>query len=116
MMLKIQLIFMMCLLVAFSVQAEQGRGAWLIGVVSDASTGDVIPFVSVVLDHNGVQKGFTTSDLDGHYRLLASAPGTYDVTFSVVGYDSQKIQGLELEAGKRSYANIKLQPSDEVVD
>ncbi|TKG91994.1 TonB-dependent receptor [Puteibacter caeruleilacunae] len=80
------------------------------GTIKDKATGKPLPSVSIYIDK--IDKG-TTSDDDGHYHL--SLPkGKYLVSFSFIGYETQK---RNIEIGEKvkslninlieSYQNIK---------
>ena len=58
-------------------------------------------FASVVLFLNGNQVAGTNTDFDGEYTIKPIQPGTYDVLFSFVGYQS-KVTGVVVSANKIS--------------
>ncbi|MBD3223922.1 MAG: TonB-dependent receptor plug domain-containing protein, partial [Caldithrix sp.] len=60
-----------------------GTTGKIAGVVTDASTGDPLPGVNVLV--NGTTLGAAT-DLEGYYVILNVPPGEYEVTASMVGY------------------------------
>lgn len=57
------------------------------GVVTDASTGDPVPFASLQI--KGTMSGANT-DVDGNYSISVPSQGT--IVFSSVGYATQEIQ------------------------
>lgn len=63
-----------------TVLAQSGK---ISGVVTDASTGDPLPGVNVVLD--GTTQGAVTN-VDGFYNIINVRPGTYAVRASFIGY------------------------------
>lgn len=63
---------------------------------------------TVVLFKSGVQKNGTTTDIDGNYSISNIDPGTYDVEFSYIGYQTQRIQGVIVFAGKSNRLNAEL--------
>ena len=67
-------------------------------VVDD--TGEAVLFGNVALYKNGVLLSGGTTDIDGNYNLGNLDPGTYEVEFSYTGFQSQKIQGVIVYAGK----------------
>ena len=83
----------------------------LSGVITDASTGESLPGANIVL--GGTLLG-TASDLDGNYFILGVPVGTYDVTASFVGYQSQTIQQVEINAGYTRELNFSLMPGAEL--
>jgi len=76
------------------------------GTVTDASTGEVIPFASVSV--KGTMTGAAT-DLDGNYQLTAPANGV--LVFSFVGY-----QNLEVAIEGKSVINAALATDQELLE
>ena len=76
------------------------------GTVTDASTGEVIPFASVSL--KGTMTGAST-DLDGNYQLTAPSNGV--LVFSFVGYEN-----LEVAIEGKAVVNAALAPSQEFLE
>ena len=76
------------------------------GTVTDASTGEVIPFASVSL--KGTMTGIAT-DLDGNYQLTVPSNGV--LVFSFVGYEN-----LEVAIEGKAVINAALAPSQEFID
>lgn len=84
------------------------------GVVTDAETGETIPFVNVAIDIGGNLVGATT-DFDGIYPLYPVPPGIYKVTFSYVGYETVVVENVEVLADKTTFLNVKLTTSTEIL-
>jgi hypothetical protein len=84
------------------------------GKVTDKDKKEPIPFavVKVYLNGNLVTGGST--DIDGQYTIKPIDPGTYDVEFSIVGYQSLKIQGIPISAGAIKFANGELTEGVEI--
>jgi len=80
----------------------------LAGKVSDEASGEPIIFGTVVLYLNGVLKSGTETDFDGNYSFSNIDPGTYDVEFSYTGYQTQRIAGVQVLAGKAVKLDAKL--------
>ncbi|USD26309.1 TonB-dependent receptor [Flagellimonas marinaquae] len=85
------------------------------GKIMDGEFNDVLPFANVAI--KGTTVG-TTSDFEGAYSLDIE-PGTYTVSFSFLGYTTQEITGVVVEANQTVAVNVTLQPAasqlDEVV-
>ncbi len=75
------------------------------GVVVDRETGETLIGVNVVVEALGT--GAATG-LDGDYRIAGLPAGTYDVTFSYVGYTPQRITGAEVRAGALTVLDVRL--------
>jgi hypothetical protein len=99
--------FLGVMLVSFSALAQVGAGT-LKGRVTDFDTKDALPFASVVLFLNGNQVAGTNTDFDGEYTIKPIQPGTYDVLFSFVGYQSKKVTGVKITANKIQFVNSEL--------
>ena len=76
------------------------------GKISDAKTGEGIPFASVMV--KGTMNG-VSSDADGNYEIAASQGST--LVFSSIGYLSQ-----EAKVGRENVLNAALEPDSESID
>ena len=88
------------------------------GTVLDEETKEPIIFGTVILMKNGVLIRGSETDVNGAYSFYNVDPGTYDVEFSYIGYQSQKVQGVVLFAGKTNRLNAEISAGlvlDEVV-
>ena len=102
---KIYLIFVFALIVNFAF-AQTGT---LTGVITDALTGEPIPFANIVAEKNGNQIGGTTTDFDGNYTIKPLEPGKYIVKATFVGYGAVEVTGVIVSANKITNQNVKLQ-------
>lgn len=89
------------------IMAQVGSGS-LQGVVKDKKTGELLPFVSVVIENRGTRVAGQQTDFDGNFRIAPVDPGTYDVTASYVGYQPQKITGVVINSNKITFQNFEL--------
>ncbi|WP_456867850.1 TonB-dependent receptor domain-containing protein [Galbibacter sp. BG1] len=99
------------LILIFSQFAFSQQGV-VKGKVMDGEFNDVLPFANIAI--KGESKG-TTTDFEGAYSLDVNA-GTYTIVFSFIGYTSQEITDVVVEAGKTVEVNVTLQPSSAVLD
>ena len=76
------------------------------GVVTDAQSGDPVPFASVVV--KGTSQG-VVADTDGNYSI--SAPANAVLVFSSVGFQTQ-----EVTLNGRSVVNVLLAPDTQFLD
>ncbi|MCH2197486.1 MAG: carboxypeptidase-like regulatory domain-containing protein [Flavobacteriales bacterium] len=104
---KIYLLFLLALLVSTGAMAQVSAGT-LKGKVTDAETGEPLPFVNVVVFLNGNQITGTNTDFDGEYTIKPIDAGTYEVLFSYVGYNTKKITGVKVVSNKIQFANAQL--------
>jgi len=70
--------------------------------------GEAVLFGNVALYKNGVLVSGGTTDIDGNYNLGNIDPGTYDVEFSYTGYQTQRIAGVIVYAGKANKLDATL--------
>ena len=98
-------LFFTVLALALSVTVL-GQNITVRGVVTDASTGEPVPFASIQLQ--GTMTGANT-DADGNYTI--SVPSTGTLVFSSVGYITQSVpvQG-------RANVNVLLAPDTEMLN
>ncbi len=75
------------------------------GVVSDANTGVGISGATVSTNAGG-----STTDSNGSYTLSNVAAGTYDLTASKDGYNSETVSGVTVTAGGTTSVNFSLTP------
>lgn len=76
------------------------------GRVTDATTGEGIPGVNVVIA--GTVQG-TATDEDGHYFILNVKPGTYAVRASFIGFVTVTTENVRVVQDKTSTVNFALQ-------
>ncbi len=82
--------------------AQSGKIA---GRVTDATTGEGLPFVNVILV--GTTQGAAT-DLDGYYTILNVRPGTYEVKASAIGYNAVTVKDIKVSIDLTSKVDIQL--------
>lgn len=83
----------------------------LSGKVTDADTKDPILFGAVVVYQNGILKSGTETDFDGNYNFRNLDPGTYDVEFSYLGYQTLLIEKVTVIDGKAIRLNAEIESS-----
>ncbi len=89
-----------------SVSVVMAQPRMVTGTVSDASTGDPLPGVNIVV--LGTTTG-TTTDVGGRYQIEVPGPEAI-LVFSFVGYEQ-----VQEVVGTRSVINVRLQPTVEVL-
>ena len=101
-------IYLIATLVLTSSLAMAQTGT-LKGVITDAMSGESIPFANVVIEKNGNQSGGTTTDFDGNYTIKPVEPGTYSIKATFVGYGTIEVTGVVVSANKITFQDVKLQ-------
>lgn len=104
------------LLAAWLCAAAAFAQATLYGKVTDAGTGEPIPFCSVALYQNGVLLNGKETDFDGNYAFSDIGPGAYDVEVTYVGYAKKRISGVRVLAGKANVLDIEMTSEGVVLD
>jgi choice-of-anchor B domain-containing protein len=89
------------------LQPQLERAAYLQGMVTSASTQQPIVGAQVQVVSEVAQD---ICDLDGFYALGVSAPGTYQVTYSALGYGSFTATGVVLATGQITELDVELSP------
>ncbi len=79
-----------------------GEGYYVEGIITDASTGEALPFVNIVV--KGYNYG-TNSDFDGKFKLKVPVFST-SLLFTYIGYDP-----LEIQLDNREVINVALKAS-----
>lgn len=85
--------------------ANAGTTGKLAGEVKDKETGEPLPGVNVVLE--GTTIGGVT-DADGRYYILLIAPGTYNVTASLISYQAVQISNVKVNVDLTTTVNFSL--------
>ena len=81
------------------------------GKITDGEFSDPLPFanISIKASQDQSSSGGTTSDFDGYYAFEVSG-GSYELTFSFVGYQTQIIKDVKVGNNEEITVNITLQP------
>lgn len=115
-MLKRVFLAMICLSAwSANVLAQQGLGT-IQGKVKDKTTGELLPFVSIAFEQNGLIKHKAETDYDGEYKVASVTPGTYSVKFVVTGYKTKQINGFVVKSGMINFMNGDLESSENLLE
>ncbi|HEX5131660.1 MAG TPA: TonB-dependent receptor, partial [Candidatus Krumholzibacteria bacterium] len=77
------------------------------GLVTDASTGEVLSYCNVVLD--SIARG-TITDTHGRFVLYMVPPGRYAVTVSRIGHATFRYEPVVVAAGDTAFVKVALEP------
>ena len=98
------------LLIPTTLCAQSATSGSIAGVVRDTS-GAVLPGVTVEAASPALIEKVRSvvTDGQGNYKIVDLRPGTYSVTFTLPGFATSKVEGIELPPGFTSTANADLQ-------
>lgn len=96
-----------CALFTFLTVSLSAQNVTVKGVVKDASTGDALPFASVVL--KGSHTVGTSSDVNGNYSI--SVPSGGSLVFSAIGYES-----VEVAVSGKNVINVAIKPDAQFIE
>ncbi len=95
--------------------AQQRPGS-LRGTITDAKTGETVPFANIVIkDNAGTVITGGTSDIDGRYNINPVSPGTYNVEASFTGYATVTITDIIIAPNSPTYQDFKLREESEML-
>jgi outer membrane receptor protein involved in Fe transport len=100
------LLLLSCLLLGSAASAQTS----LRGKVTDGETGEALIFANVVLEKNGVFIAGQQTDFDGNYSIPNIDPGNYDLKVSSIGYGTQLVENVRVNAGQANFVDVKLNP------
>ncbi len=111
---KFRLIFLSIMLFAAAALAQTtGKIA---GSVFDKASGDHLVGANVLLQ--GTSLGASV-DQNGAYFIINVAPGTYTLSFEMLGYKTVKVKNVKVSVNRTAYVNVTLSAtvltSDDVV-
>ena len=79
---RIQALFAVLLLSSTIAWAQTGG---ISGKLTDATSGETLPFAAVRVIQGGIQKAGVATDIDGNFTVFPLTPGRYDLEFSSLG-------------------------------
>ncbi|MCB0515006.1 MAG: carboxypeptidase-like regulatory domain-containing protein [Chitinophagales bacterium] len=110
--------FLFFVILCFASVSAFAQSGEITGKVTDAETGEAVPFASVFIELNGLPVGATT-DLDGFYSIKPVPPGSYTLTVSFVGYQTSTTTGVLVSTDKITYYDVVMEEGginlDEIV-
>jgi len=113
---NLKLVITTFLLSAGFAFAQTGTGS-IKGTVTDKITGEVLPFVKVVVYQGEQQKGVASTDFNGDFLISSLSPGEYDVEFRFIGYQPFRSNGVVVSSDKYTIlGDIKIGQTTEMLE
>lgn len=103
-----RILILLSLLAAIGVQAQ----GCLKGTVSDAKTGEPLPFVNVTVFKDGKQVHGGVTDWDGVFIIKPLEADTYDIEINMVGYNRYRREGVRVYPDGFTLLEIQLNQID----
>ena len=106
---------------AVEVKADENAGQ-LLGTILDRFTEKPIALATILLEKDGKELYYTTSDKNGRYEITKIKAGAYNVKVSCEGYETVTIRDVNIPVKKLTFQDFWLKnkeasaaPSQEVV-
>ena len=92
----------------FITSIHAGTTGKLVGNITDASTGEGLPGVNVMVENTTFG---AATDLDGNYIIIGIPPGKYTILASYISYRDMRVTEVEINIDKTRHIDIELQPA-----
>ncbi len=89
---------------------EEGSST-LMGTVTDAETGEALPFVNILILKDGSMIMGASSDFDGKYMVKPIPSGVYDVRFDYLGYRPVDYKYVRMNPDRITFLDTELHSS-----
>lgn len=103
--LRLVLLLFICVTMINRADNDLGTTGKIAGKITDAVTGDPLPFVNVIV--MGTSLG-AASDIDGNYSILNVPPGVYSVKASAIGYNQVTITNVRVSIDLTTSVDFQL--------
>ncbi len=105
---RLNVLIVLLFLVLFAEAQQPGITQIIRGSVSDRVSGSPLPGATITIPGTDPLIG-TVTDLEGRFKLDEVPVGRVDVQVSYMGYETERINNLEVTSGKQPVLNIGLQ-------
>ncbi len=107
------LITTILLLLSIQLSAQN----FITGKIIDGEFNEPLPFANILIKSNSDESTIagTTSDFDGNY-FIEVADGLYYLEVSFVGYETKRVNDLELSGGKETTIDLTLLPTSNALE
>ena len=100
-----RVVFVLLCFFHFALPVYAGETGKIAGRVTDATTGEPLPGVNVVIV--GTTQG-AVSDEDGYYAIIKVKPGTYSVQASIIGFARYTVQNVRVQVDRTTEVNFEM--------
>jgi outer membrane receptor protein involved in Fe transport len=100
------------LVTSAGLKAQSGT---LNGTITDAQTGEPVPFANVTLEQGGSIVTGGSTDFNGNYSIKPIPAGRYTVSASNLGYQTLQVTNVQIPAGQITFQNFNLNPAAEML-
>jgi outer membrane receptor protein involved in Fe transport len=80
----------------------------IVGTVIGTDTNEGLPGANIMIE--GTYKG-TAADLKGDFFMINVRPGEYTLVVSMIGYKTQKVQGVRVSVNRTTTVNVRMDPT-----
>jgi len=87
-----------------NINAQTGK---ITGRLIEEGNNESMPFANIIITQNGVQKGGSTTDIDGNYTIIAES-GTYTLVAAYVSFATTTINNIIVKANETTKVNVSL--------
>jgi len=85
------------------------------GTRTDSKTSEGLPFANMVLFQNGEMVSGAQTDFNGFYLFDALPTGEYELRISYIGYETKRIQGIEIRKGKARVLDLNMDSPGQII-
>lgn len=96
-----------CLLLLLSITVYAQQDAQITGVISDHDTKEPLPGVMISYGANELTQAVFTDD-KGNFKIRPLTPGSYNIRFSMLGYETLNATGVRVSDGETVFLNRTL--------
>lgn len=111
---RLRRLFIILGLMLFAAPAAAQSGS-IIGRVTEATTGRPVAGARVEARTSGALAGGATTDDNGQFRIVNLAAGTYSLTTARIGYQFQRVEGVQVGTGIAT-ADVTMPPLASILD
>ncbi|HMR47018.1 MAG TPA: carboxypeptidase-like regulatory domain-containing protein [Bacteroidia bacterium] len=96
-----------CILLLLSITVNAQQAAQITGVISDHDTKEPLPGVMISFGAEELTQAVFTDD-KGNFKIKPLTPGSYNIRFSMLGYETLNATGVRVSDGETVFLNRAL--------